>query len=49
MSEVGIQKCSGINGSMSKVTKSCICRGCMNSVTSTGHTSVDMVSVQICS
>jgi len=27
---------------MSKVMKSCICRGCLNSVTSTGCTSVDI-------
>ena len=34
-------KCTGIKGSMSKVMKSFICRGCMNPVSSTGHTSVD--------
>ena len=28
------QKCSGIKGSMSKVAKSFICRGCLNPVTS---------------
>ena len=28
------QQCSGINGSMSKVAKSFICRGCLNPVTS---------------
>ena len=27
---------------MSKVAKSFICRGCLNTVTSTGHTSVDI-------
>ena len=35
-------KCSGIKGSMYKVKKSFICRGCSNSVTSTGRTSVDI-------
>ena len=34
------KKCSGIKGSMYKVTKSFICTGCSNPVTSTGHTSV---------
>ena len=32
------KKCSGIKGSMSKVTKSFICRGCLNPVTSAGRT-----------
>jgi len=36
------KKCSGINGSMYKVMKSFICRGCLNPVTGTGHTSVDV-------
>jgi len=36
------QKCSGIKGSMSKVAKSFICRGCLNPLTSTGRTSVDI-------
>jgi len=36
------KKCSGIKGSMYKVVKSFICRGCMNPVTGTGHTSVDI-------
>jgi len=36
------KKCSSIKGSMSKVMKSFICRGCMNPVTSTGRTSVDI-------
>jgi len=36
------KKCSGINGSMSKVMKSFICRGCVNPVTDTGCTSVDI-------
>jgi len=36
------KKCSGIKGSMYKVMKSFICRGCSNSVISTGHTSVDI-------
>jgi len=35
------KKCSGIKGSMNKVMRSFICRGCLNTVTSTGHTSVD--------
>ena len=35
-------KCSGIKGSMCKVMKSFICRGCLNHVTSTGRTSVDI-------
>jgi len=32
------RKCSGIKGSMVKVT----CKGCLNPVTSAGHTSVDI-------
>ena len=32
------KKCTGIKGSMSKVAKSFICRGCLNPVTSTGRT-----------
>ena len=32
------KKCSGIKGSMSKVAKSFICRGCLNPVTSAGRT-----------
>ena len=36
------KKCRGIMGSMSNVTKSFICRGCLNLVTSTGCTSVDI-------
>ena len=36
------KKCSGIKGSMSKVTKSFICSGCLNLVTSAGGTSVDI-------
>jgi len=35
---------SGIKGSMYKVMKSFICRGCSNPVTSTGHTSVDIAA-----
>jgi len=35
-------KCSGIKGSMYKVMKSFICRGCSNPVTSTGHTNMDI-------
>ena len=41
LSEVGIQECSGIKGSKSKVMKSIISRGCLNPVTSTGCTSTD--------
>ena len=36
------KKCSGIKGSMSKMAKSFICRGCLNPVTSAGRTSVDI-------
>ena len=36
------KKCSGIKGSLCKVMKSFICRGCSNLVISTGHTSVDI-------
>ena len=36
------KKCSGIKGSVYKVMKSSICRGCSNPVMSTGHTSVDI-------
>ena len=36
------KKCSGIKGSMSKVMKSFICRGCLNPVTSAGRTVVDI-------
>jgi len=36
------RKCSGIKGSMYKVTKSFICRGCVNPVTGTGCTCVDI-------
>ena len=36
------KKCSGTKGSMYKVKKSFICRGCSNPVISTGHTSVDI-------
>jgi len=38
----GYTKCSGIKGSMYKVTSSFICRGCLNPVIRTGHTSVDI-------
>ena len=34
------KKCSGIEGSVSKVMKSFICRGCLNPVTSAGRISV---------
>ena len=33
---------TGLKGSMSKVAKSFICRGCLNPVTSAGRTSVDI-------
>ena len=36
------RKCSDINGSLSKVMKLFICRGCLNPVTSTDRTSVDI-------
>jgi len=36
------KKCSGIKGSMYKVMRSLICRGCSNPVISTGHTTVDI-------
>ena len=36
------KKCSDIKGSMSKVAKSFICRGCLNPVTSAVRTSVDI-------
>jgi len=36
------RKCSGIKRSMYKVMKSFFCRGCVNPVTGTGHTSVDI-------
>jgi len=36
------KKCSDIKGSMYKVMRSFICRGCSNPVISTGHTSVDI-------
>jgi len=36
------KKCSGINGSMYKVMRSFICRGCSNPLISTCYTSVDI-------
>jgi len=36
------RKCSSIKGSMYKVMKSFVCRGCVNPVTGTGCTSVDI-------
>jgi len=36
------RKCGGIKGSMYKVMKSFICRGCVNPVTGTERTSVDI-------
>ena len=41
------KKCNGIKGSMSKVAKSFICRGCLNLVTSAGCTSVDLSLIHI--
>ena len=38
----GYTRNDGIKGSMYKVMKSFICRGCLNPVTSTGRTSVDI-------
>jgi len=35
-------KCSGIKGSMYKVIKAFVCRGCVNPVTGSGCTSVDI-------
>jgi len=40
-------KCSGIKGSMYKVMRSFICRGCSNPVICTGHTSVDIGAVPV--
>jgi len=36
------RKCSGIKGSMYKVMKTFVCRGCMNPVTGTGCTSINI-------
>jgi len=36
------RKCSGIKGSMYKVMKTFVCRGCMNPVTGTVRISVDI-------
>jgi len=36
------RKCSGIKGSMYKVMKTFVCRGCMNPITGTGCTSIDI-------
>jgi len=38
------KKCSGIKGSMYKMMRSFICRGCSNPVISTCHTSVDIAA-----
>ena len=38
------KKCSGIKGSMYKVMRSFICRGCSNPVFSTGRTNVDIAA-----
>jgi len=42
LSEGVYKRCNGIKDSMSKVMKSFICRGCLNPVTSSGCTSVDI-------
>ena len=39
------RKCIGIKGSMYKVMKSFICRGCVNPVTGTGSTSVVVMQI----
>jgi len=39
------KKCSGIKGSMYKVTRSFICRGCSNPVIRTCHTCVDIGAI----
>jgi len=36
------RKCTGINGIMYKVMKTFVCRGCMNPVTGTRRTSIDI-------
>ena len=36
------RKCTGIKGSIYKVMKTFVCRGCVNPVTGTGRTSVDI-------
>ena len=36
------RKCTGVKGSMYKVMKTFVCRGCVSSVTGTGRTSVDI-------
>ena len=41
------KKCSGIKGSMSKVAKSFICRGCLNPVTSAGRTIGDSAKLEL--
>ena len=38
----GYKNCCGIKGSMTKVAKSFICKGCLNPVTSAVRTSVDI-------
>ena len=35
------RKCSGIKGSIYKVNETFVCKGCVNTVTSTGCTSLD--------
>ena len=39
---MGTQEVTGTKGSMYKVMKPLICRGCSNPVISTGHTSMDI-------
>jgi len=36
------KKCSGIKGSMYKLMKTFVSRGCINPITSTGHKNVDI-------
>jgi len=45
--EVLYKKCNGIKGSMYKVMRSFICRGCSNPVISTGQQVWMLVPVQI--
>jgi len=42
LSEAGTQEISGINGCMYQVMKTFVCRGCVNPVTGTVCTSVDI-------
>jgi len=44
LSEMGTQEMQWYKGSMFKVIKTFICRGCMNPVTGTGRTNVQIVA-----